>query len=119
RRRTARRELRQEQAASPRPRRQPATQLRPPPHRRYPRPLAPTRTRLPGTQTGRGQDTPRSTPLPQTTARPHRLHNPQERATVDIGATLGQPWEPTWWRFFPPHRDALVRGTSRTGERPR
>ncbi|MCP9488019.1 MAG: IS110 family transposase [Gaiellaceae bacterium MAG52_C11] len=33
-------------------------------------------------------------PLPQTTARPHRLHNTQERAALDIGATLAQATDP-------------------------
>ena len=39
------------------------------------------------TQAERRQNTPRSDPLPQTTTRPHRLHNPQKRAPIDIGAT--------------------------------
>ena len=30
------------------------------------------------------------TPLPQTTTRPHRLHHPQKRVSIDIGATLAQ-----------------------------
>ena len=34
------------------------------------------------------QEPPRSPPLPQTTTRPHRLHDAQERAAIDIGATL-------------------------------
>ncbi len=46
------------------------------------------RARLPRTQTERGKESPRSAPLPQTTTRPHRLHHPQKRAALDIGATL-------------------------------
>ena len=90
RRRPTRRQLRQTPTPPPRPRRQPPTQLRPPPHRDHPRPRPPTRTRLPRTQTERRQDPPRSDPLPQTTTRPHRLHHPQKRASIDIGATLAQ-----------------------------
>ena len=90
RRRTPRRQLRQTPTPPPRPRRQPPTQLRPAPNRDHPGPRPPTRTCLPRTQTTRRQDTPRSNPLPQTTARKDRLHNTQKRAAIDIGATLGQ-----------------------------
>ena len=58
---------------------------------RSPSPATPARTRLPRTQTDRRQEPPRSHPLPQTTPRPHRLQHPQERAAIDIGATLAQP----------------------------
>jgi transposase len=85
-----RRQLRQTPTPPPRPRRQPPTQLRPPPHRRHPRPHPPTSPRLPRTQTSRRQDPPRSPPLPQTPTRPHHLHHPQKRAPIDIGATLAQ-----------------------------
>ncbi len=51
---------------------------------------APARSRLPGAQTRRRQEPPRSPPLPQTTTRTHRLHNAQKRAAIDIGATLAQ-----------------------------
>src|SRR5439155_16037446 len=87
---TTRSKQRQLPAPPPRPRRQPPTQLRPPPHRRHPRPRPPTRARLPRAQAERGQEPPRSPPLPQTTTRPHRLHHTQERAAIDIGATLAQ-----------------------------
>jgi hypothetical protein len=69
---------------------QPPTQLRPAPHRRHPRPRAPARPRLPRAQAERGQEPPRSTPLPQTTTRTHGLHHPQKRTPIDIGATLAQ-----------------------------
>ena len=71
----------------PRPRRQPPTQLRATPHRRHARPRTPTGTRLPGAQTERRQNTPRSDPLPQTTTRPHRLQHAESRYRLDIGAT--------------------------------
>jgi Transposase IS116/IS110/IS902 family len=47
--------------------------------------------KAPRTQTSRRQKPPQSTPLPQTPTRPHRLHHPQKRAPIDIGATLTQP----------------------------
>ena len=90
RRRTPRRKLRQTPTPPPRPWRQPPTQLRPAPHRRHPRPRPPTRARLPRTQTSRRQEPTRGHPLPQTTTRPHRLHDAQKRAPIDIGATLGR-----------------------------
>ena len=95
RRRTTRRQLRQTPTPPTRPRRQPPTQLRPPPDRDHPRPRPPTRTRLPRTQTERRQEPPRSHPLPQTTTRPHRLHHPQKRAALDIGATLAHTSVPS------------------------
>ena len=49
---------------------------------RSPRPRPPTRPRLPGPQTDRRQEPPRSNPLPQTTTRPHHLHHPQKRAPL-------------------------------------
>jgi transposase len=78
RRRTTGSQLRHPPAAPTRPRRQPPTQLRPAPDRDHPSSHPPARTRLPRPQTKRGQEPPRSPPLPQTTARPHRLHEPQE-----------------------------------------
>jgi transposase len=57
---------------------------------RSPRPRPPTSTGLPRTQASRRQEPPRSPPLPQTPTRPNRLHHPQERAPIDIGATLAQ-----------------------------
>ena len=48
------------------------------------------RPRLPRTQTRRGQEPPRSDPLPQTTTRPRRLQHTQSEPRLDIGATLAQ-----------------------------
>ena len=59
-RRTARRQLRQTPTPPPRPRRQPATQLRPPPHRRHPGPRPRPSARLPRAQTERRQNTPKA-----------------------------------------------------------
>ena len=123
RRRPARGQLRQAPTPPTRPRRQPPTQLRPPPDRDHPSAHPPARPRLPGTQTGRREKPPRSHPLPQTTTRPHRLHHPQKRAPLDIGATLAQPTvvRPDGFRSWfsrsggtvarrPPLRSGLYRG---------
>ena len=91
RRRAARCQLRQTPTTPTRPWRQPTTQLRPPPDRSDARPRPRTRPRLPRAQTSRRQKPTRSHPLPQTTTRPNRLHNTQNGADLDIGATLAQP----------------------------
>ncbi len=93
RRRPARSQLRQAETAPARPRRQPPTQLRPAPDRDHARPRPPARACLPRTQTSRRKEPTRSSPLPETTARTHRLHHAQERAAIDIGATLAQASE--------------------------
>jgi hypothetical protein len=69
---------------------QPTTQLRAPPDRDHTSTRPRTRSRLRRTQTERSQNPPRSNPLPQTPTRPHRLLNPENRASIDIGATLAQ-----------------------------
>ena len=91
RRRTAPSKLRKEPTAPPRPRRQPATELRTAPDRDHTEPPAPAGACLPGAQTSRRKEPTRSAPLPETTARTNRLQHPQERAAIDIGATLAQP----------------------------
>src|SRR5919198_494697 len=90
RRRPSRGQLRQAAAPPARPRRQSPAQLRPPPDRRHPGTRPPTGARLSRAQAGRGQEPPRGDPLPQAPARADRLHDPKERAVIDIGATLAQ-----------------------------
>jgi hypothetical protein len=81
-----------------RPRRQPPAELRTAPDRGHAGARLRTRSRLSGTQAGRGQEPTRGAPLPQATARPDRLHDAEERALIDIGATLAQasPPIPAW-----------------------
>jgi transposase len=55
--------------------------------------VLPASTPLPRTQTTRRQDPTRSTPLPQTTTRTHRLQHTQNRAAIDIEATLAAVWD--------------------------
>jgi transposase len=76
--------FRQTPTAPARPRRQPTTQLRPAPDRDHPRPRPPAGTRLSRAQAKRGQEPPRSDPLPQATARPHRLQHAESRVSIDI-----------------------------------
>src|SRR5204862_3993280 len=65
-------------------RRQPPTQLRSLPNGDHTSPLLHPRTRIPRTQTKRRQKPTRSTPLPQTTPRPHRLQLTQNELRLDI-----------------------------------
>ena len=88
RRRTVGRELGQAPTPPARPRWQPPAQLRPAPDRGHPGPRPSAGSRLPRAQAGRGQEPPRGAPLPQAPARSDRLHDAQERAVIDIGATL-------------------------------
>ena len=88
RRRAPRGKLRPDPAPPTRPRRQPPTQLGALPDRDHPGPRPRARTRLPRAQTSRGQEPPRSHPLPQTTPRPRRLPDPHNEPRLDIGATL-------------------------------
>ena len=71
-------------------RRQPPTQLRSAPDRGHPSARLPARARLPRAQAGRREKQARGAPLSQATARPHRLHHPQDRTSLDIGATLAR-----------------------------
>src|SRR5437588_468146 len=50
----------------------------------------PARARLPRAQTEGRHEPSRSAPVPEATTRPHRLYDAQERAAIDIGATLAQ-----------------------------
>jgi hypothetical protein len=84
-------ELGQTPTSPTRPRQQPTTQLRAPPHRGHAVTRASTSARLPRAQTNRRQDTTRSHPLPQTPTRPRHLQHTQSGTRLDIGATLAQP----------------------------
>lgn len=95
RRRTARSKLRPQSPPPTRPRRQPATERRPLPDRDHAGPLLHARPRLGRPQTRRGQESARSTPLPQTPARPHRLQHPENEPRLDIGARLAQARHPS------------------------
>lgn len=60
------------------------------PDRDHTSPLPPSGARLPRTQTERGQEPPRSDPLPQTTTRTRRLQHTQSEPRLDTGATHGR-----------------------------
>jgi class 3 adenylate cyclase len=70
---------------------QQTTELRAASDRDHAGPRPPACACLPRAQTERRQEPTRSAPLPETTARPHRLHHAQERVSLDIGATLAHP----------------------------